>query len=106
MNYTSFKIYFYTKNQFLILIILFLCYLDCASIKQKRRGLGARIPRHREQLNGDGGLIPEIPRVSLTKSHGEGVRLTLDRWICFQGTRLDRCIMRTGIQSGPQDSRS
>jgi hypothetical protein len=86
MNYLSSSNYFHIKNLFSILFIQFKCSLDWASIPEKPRGLGVSRPRHREQLNGDGGLIPEIPRVSLTKSHDEGVFSDLGRPICFQGT--------------------
>jgi hypothetical protein len=49
MNFLSIKqvlgIVFILKIHFLIQFICFSYSLDCASIKQKRRGIGVKIPR-------------------------------------------------------------
>ena len=68
MNYLSSSNYFHIKNLFSIIFIQFKCSLDWASIPEKPRGLGVRIPKAQTTPAQDGGLIPQNPEGSLTKA--------------------------------------
>jgi hypothetical protein len=77
MNFISSSSYFLIKNHFLILFIQFLGSLDCAYIKQKRRGSVRKVLRLSAQQNGMVGYFNVNQRSLMQKCQTERVYCNL-----------------------------
>jgi hypothetical protein len=77
INLLSSSSYFHNKNPFSISFIRFKLSLDWASINGKRRGLGVKLCRHREQWRWMAGWFLVSAGVLLKNILAEGVSTDL-----------------------------